>query len=225
MAEALGPFDTVQIADGNFLFYALMREKERLAGVRYGSHFGSINKNVLYDFELDIPSLPEQEAIAGVLSKLQGAVEAQDKIIATLKELKAATLAKLFREGLRGEPLKETEIGEIPESWEMLRLDDVCRTRWKWRYPDREAPSTGETEPFHAITAQRFRCPHIKPADEFVTEQAFKKCHLPLVSSGSIVVAITGQGKTLGHAAMVELETCIESASGLSDRQGWGDVE
>jgi type I restriction enzyme S subunit len=53
-------------------------------------------------------------------------VEVQDKIIATLKELKAATLAKLFREGLRGEPLKETEIGEIPESWEVVRLSQVA---------------------------------------------------------------------------------------------------
>ncbi len=60
-----------------------------------------------------------------MLSKLQAAVEVQDRIVATLKELKAATMAKLFREGLRGEPLKQTEIGEIPESWEVVRLGSL----------------------------------------------------------------------------------------------------
>lgn len=56
----------------------------------------------------------EQRAIAAVVSKIQAAVEMQEKIVATLKELKAATMAGLFREGLRGEPLKQIEIGEIP---------------------------------------------------------------------------------------------------------------
>jgi type I restriction enzyme S subunit len=73
-----------------------------------------------------VPPLPEQRAIAAVLSKIQAAVEVQDKIVATLKELKAATMAKLFREGLRGEPLKQTEIGEIPESWGVVQLAELC---------------------------------------------------------------------------------------------------
>jgi type I restriction enzyme S subunit len=98
---------------------------------RYEGHGNSttipnLSRSRLLEFEFAKPPLPEQRAIARVLSKLQEAVEVQDKIIATLKELKAATLAKLFREGLRGEPLKETEIGEIPESWEVVRLSQVA---------------------------------------------------------------------------------------------------
>lgn len=69
-------------------------------------------------YEVAVPPLPEQRAIAAVLTKLQQAVELQEKTVATLKELKTATMAKLFREGLHGERLKKTEIGEIPESWE-----------------------------------------------------------------------------------------------------------
>ncbi|MGA9752120.1 MAG: restriction endonuclease subunit S [Acidobacteriota bacterium] len=87
----------------------------------YNRHFKYLREQII----LAPQDMSEQETIAGVLSKLQRAVEAQDKIIATLKDLKAATLAKLFREGLRGEPLKETEIGEIPESWEVVPLRQV----------------------------------------------------------------------------------------------------
>ena len=32
----------------------------------------------------------------------------------------------LFSHGTKGEPRKQTEIGEIPESWEVVRFEDVC---------------------------------------------------------------------------------------------------
>lgn len=75
---------------------------------------------------IPIPPPPDQRTIAAVLSKIQAAVEVQDRIVTTLKELKAATMAKLFHEGLRGERLKQTEIGEIPESWKVVRLDSLA---------------------------------------------------------------------------------------------------
>jgi type I restriction enzyme S subunit len=34
-------------------------------------------------------------------------------------------MAKLFREGLRGEPLKQTEVGEIPESWDVVPFEEL----------------------------------------------------------------------------------------------------
>src|SRR6266511_2993215 len=74
------------------------------------------------------PPIEEQSAIADVLSKLQATVDRQDRIVGTLKELKAATMAKLFREGLRGEPLKQTEIGEIPQSWEVVPLGQLTES-------------------------------------------------------------------------------------------------
>jgi type I restriction enzyme S subunit len=81
-------------------------------------------------FVFDVPPLPEQRAIARVLSKLQEAVEVQDRIIATLKELKAATLAKLFREGLRGQvETTETAYGEIPAHWSVSRLDQCAEVQ------------------------------------------------------------------------------------------------
>ena len=37
-----------------------------------------------------------------------------------------ALMHKLFTEGLRNEPQKQTEIGPVPESWEVVRCEDVC---------------------------------------------------------------------------------------------------
>ena len=46
-------------------------------------------------------------------------------------------------------------------------------------------------------------------ADQFVTPQAVKECHLPKVAPNSLLIAITGQGKTLGNTAVTRIETCI----------------
>ena len=76
----------------------------------------------LKEFHLSLPSLPEQRKIAHILSTVQRAIEAQERIIRTTNELKKALMHKLFTEGLRNEPQKQTEIGPIPESWEVKPL-------------------------------------------------------------------------------------------------------
>lgn len=88
----------------------------------------TLNRNLVHEAIVCIPPLSEQCSIATVLSKIQAAVDMQNKIVATLKELKAATMAKLFHAGLHGESLKQTEIGEIPESWEMVPCETLCET-------------------------------------------------------------------------------------------------
>ncbi len=74
-----------------------------------------------------LPPLDEQTKIAAILSKIQQAIEVQERIIERVKELKRALMAKLFTEGLHGEEQKQTEIGLIPESWEVIRLGSLFK--------------------------------------------------------------------------------------------------
>ncbi|RMG01191.1 MAG: hypothetical protein D6726_09990, partial [Nitrospirae bacterium] len=68
----------------------------------------------------------EQRKIAAVLSLVQRAIEQQERLIQVTTELKKALMKKLFTEGLRGEPQKMTEIGPLPESWEVVELGEVA---------------------------------------------------------------------------------------------------
>ncbi len=120
---------------GDFLFEYLGFSKERIESYGAGSIFKSINKKVLENFYIIIPSLPEQQKIDFVLSKIQQAIEEQDKIIKITKELKKSLMNKLFSKGLHGEEQKETEIGLIPKSWEVVTVGDTC-----------EKPQYGYTE-------------------------------------------------------------------------------
>jgi type I restriction enzyme S subunit len=72
------------------------------------------------------PEIPEQRKIAAVLSLVQWAIEQQERLIALTTELKKAFMHKLFIEGLRGELQKMTEIGPVPESWEVVPLGNLA---------------------------------------------------------------------------------------------------
>lgn len=81
-------------------------------------------RNALENLLIPLPPLPEQRKIVRVLDKIQQAIEIQDRIIEQAKRLKKSLMQKLFTEGLYGEEQKETEIGLIPKSWEVVRLGD-----------------------------------------------------------------------------------------------------
>ncbi|WP_407930752.1 restriction endonuclease subunit S, partial [Ignavibacterium album] len=82
--------------------------------------------SLLSQLVIPLPPIPEQKKIAYVLSKIQQAIETQEKIIKTTQELKKALMQKLFTEGLNGEPQKQTEIGLIPESWEVVPFNSIA---------------------------------------------------------------------------------------------------
>lgn len=113
--------------DGDYLFYWL--KQERFAQTSGGSTLPYLNLNHIAERSIPVPPPQEQKKIAYVLSTVQRAIEAQERIIQTTTELKKALMHKLFTEGLRNEPQKQTEIGAIPESWTVSSIESICQIK------------------------------------------------------------------------------------------------
>lgn len=196
--------------DGDFLFFNLRYIEKFIASLGSGSTFHAINKSQLASVEVNPHKfgLPDQRKIAGVLGVVQRAMEQQGRLIALTTELKKTLLHKLFTEGLRGEPQKQTDIGPVPETWEMVELGSLAKIgNGSTPKRDNEGYWQGGTIPW--LNSAKIHERFITEADQFVTDLAVKECHLPRVKPGSLLVAITGQGKTLGNTALVSFETCI----------------
>ncbi|GIW56740.1 MAG: type I restriction-modification enzyme, S subunit [Nitrospiraceae bacterium] len=108
-------------------YYLLHHEVRHLIAAAMEGATGRqrLPKDLLAQWPVPIPPIDEQRAIARLLETIQTAAQVEAAICDKLAALKSATMAKLFREGLRGEPLKQTEIGEIPESWEVKPVSAV----------------------------------------------------------------------------------------------------
>ncbi len=118
-----------EAADSEFVLYWLWYAFE-IGSVYFGrgnvTTIPNLSQSKLCELPLPIPPLNEQRNIAAVLGLVQRAIEQQERLITLTTELKKALLHKLFTEGLRGEPQKQTEIGPVPESWRVAPLDDFC---------------------------------------------------------------------------------------------------
>jgi len=87
----------------------------------------SISLERLREVTIPLPPLPEQRAIAKALRAVQEAKDARKKEIALERERKAALMEFLFTHGTKGEPRKQTDIGEIPQSWNVVKLGKMCK--------------------------------------------------------------------------------------------------
>lgn len=94
---------------------------------QYSNKMGQplITQGIINEIKFPVPPLPEQRKIAYVLNTVQKAIEQQDKLIRHTTELKKALMQKLFTEGTKGEKQKQTEIGLVPESWEVTTIGEM----------------------------------------------------------------------------------------------------
>ena len=81
-----------------------------------------------YEIVVPIPELREQQAIAALLRIVQEVSRLQLEHVQSLQALKRTAMQTLFTRGLRGEAQKETEVGPVPEGWEVAAIDDVAVT-------------------------------------------------------------------------------------------------
>jgi type I restriction enzyme S subunit len=98
-------------------------------GRKRGTTIKGISRFDLQEVELNLPPLPEQHAIANVLGALQAALTARRREQQLEQEYKATLLEQLFTRGTRGEATQETEIGELPVSWEATTLGNLLNIK------------------------------------------------------------------------------------------------
>lgn len=111
-----------EFVEKDFIFFAIAKPLRKIEDVTHYTTVKHLAAKQVRDIILPAPPYSEQLTIATVLSKIQEAIAAQKEIIDRTRELKKALMVKLFTEGVKGEATKETDIGVVPESWEILPL-------------------------------------------------------------------------------------------------------
>ncbi len=140
-----------------FLYYALTFSKNYgMSKITDKTIFKYFTLAKAKGLPFSLPPLSEQQRISFVLSKIQQAIEQQNKIIQTAKELKKSLINKLFTEGLHGEEQKETEIGLIPKSWEVKVVDNIVE-KTKQIDPKRKSNLTFKYIDVSGISNESFR--------------------------------------------------------------------
>lgn len=108
-----------------YLYFALIHAKPELESRATGSTFASVNKSTLSDLVIPFPERTEQAKIAAFLRLLTEKLVQETSLLALAQELKRAAMRAVFSRGGYGENQKETEIGPVPESWDVIEFGSV----------------------------------------------------------------------------------------------------
>ncbi len=114
--------------DKLFLFYILKFPKFRNKII--SSMIGTTgrqraSKECVEKLRIPLPPLPEQRRIAEVLGTVDSAIQKVGGAVAGTERLKKGLMQRLLTKGIGHERFKETEVGRVPEEWEVVRLGDA----------------------------------------------------------------------------------------------------
>ena len=126
--------------DSMFSYYLLKHNSENIANLGSGTTFMEVSGKVMSDYIVNIPDLFTQQEIAGILSSLDTKIETNNKLNEKLEEMAQAIFKSWFVdfEPFKDKPFHETELGMIPEGWEVKRLCDIVDNIGGYSYKGNE---------------------------------------------------------------------------------------
>ena len=120
--------------DKEYLYYLLGSDEifKQYVQMAAGSSVQNLNKEKVSDLQLKVPPLPEQQRISKALSDVDALIFTTEKLLQKKKNIKQGTMQELLT-GKKRLPgfakstnYKQSELGPIPEDWEVKSLGEIC---------------------------------------------------------------------------------------------------
>ena len=115
----------------SFVAYQLLPELQKKASEAQGTSIKGITTEEVRALQIPLPPLPEQQRIAKALSDVDALISTTEKLLQKKKNIKQGAMQELLT-GKKRLPgfakstrTKMTELGEIPEDWEVKSLGDI----------------------------------------------------------------------------------------------------
>lgn len=181
------------LVDRDYLFFAVSSDKfiSSLAEHETGASYPAVRETDVLSQEIPLPPLPTQKMIASVLKMLRAALLLQTNLLELGAKLKAVALRLLFTCGLRGEPLKETEIGAVPESWETPTILELCEIL-SGGTPRKSIPGYWNGD-IPWVSGKDLKSPSLEDAIDHVTREGIE-AGSRIAPSGAVLLLVRGMG-------------------------------
>jgi len=196
-----------------YLYYVFSIRYEEINAtmVKGSTNQTELQKNYLLSYEMDMPSLSEQQRIVAYLDEKTAEIDRQvallEKELDACLRLKCAVINRSVTQGLNPNvPLKDSGIdwiGMIPEHWKVKRIKDAFELRNGYT-PSKNNPAFWEsgTIPWYRMDDIRESGRKLKEAKQYITPEAVKGNGL--FEAGSFILATTA---TIGEHAMLIVDS------------------
>lgn len=186
------------------------KQSEKIQSEQSGSGMGFIPKATMQKLLLPLPKLEEQTSIANALSAVDTLISELEKLIAKKQAIKTATMQQLLtgrtrlpqfalREDGTKKGYKQSELGEVPEDWEVKKLGDIGQTIIGLTYSPRDVAAFGTLV---------LRSSNVQNNKLAYADNVYVNMELPervIVKEGDILVCVrNGSRQLIGKCALID---------------------
>ncbi|MEQ8186834.1 MAG: restriction endonuclease subunit S [Candidatus Eremiobacterota bacterium] len=127
-----------------YIYHYLKANRNKILSIVQGSGQPNLSKEIINNVYIPLPLPLEQQKIARILSCWDKAIEKTEKLINARTKLKKGLMQKLltgkkrFKEFIKSQSYKKTEIGKLPEDWQILKASDIFKNYSDKNHPEEE---------------------------------------------------------------------------------------
>ena len=203
--------------DRNYLYYLLSQEKffDYVMSGAKGCKMPRGDKSQIMQWVVNLPSLEEQQHIASILSTLDKKIELNRRINDNLEQQAQALFKSWF---VDFEPFKDgkfvdSELGKIPEGWEILCADEIYNINIGRTPPRKESIWFSETEDANikwiSISDLANCGTFVGSSSEYLTPQTINKFNIIIVPSDTVLLSFK---LTIGRVAIAKCSLTTNEA-------------
>lgn len=200
-----------------YLYYFLKANYSNIRGLK-GEDRDGLNLQLVSNIIIPLLDIKEQQKIADFLDKKTAQLDKVKSLleeqIQKLKDYRASLIYETVTKGLdKTVPMKDSGIdwvGQVPEGWGVGKVKYFSQIS-AGATPDRNN-SLFWNGNINWMSSGEVNQGIVKYTSETITDLALKRTSTKLLPNGTVMLALNGQGKTKGTAAVL----AIESASNQS---------
>lgn len=165
--------------------------------------------------QIQVPLAPLNEQISiadkldSILAKVDRAQARLEKIPSILKRFRQSVLAAATSGELTREWREQNEFGV--DTWQFSTLGDLSEVK-TGSTPLKSNKAFYENGDIPWLTSSVTGKAVVTEAQNFVTQRAVDECRLKVFSSGTLLIAMYGEGKTRGQVTEIKIDATINQA-------------
>lgn len=206
-----------------YLVYMMLGDEiqGRVQSLSNGATVHHLNMKDIRGLELPkLPSANEQRRIASILSAYDDLIENNTRRIAILEEMARRIYEEWFVRfrfpGHENVRMVESELGPLPEGWQVKTLGDVCARMNSGNTPSRTNESFWANGTVDWYKTKELWDGYLFDSEERVTEAAIDARKTRVFEAGTILMAIYGS-PTVGRLGITTRRSaCNQAALGLT---------
>ena len=203
--------------DPKFVYYCM--QGLDFARFNAGAGVPTLNRNHLDSLEVNVPPLPIQRRIAGILSAYDELIENSQRRIKILESMARALYREWFvhfrfpgHENVKRVP---SALGEIPKGWKVKKLAELCTRIESGGTPKRSNPAFWQAGEIDWYKTGELWDSFLFDSEERITSRGQSESTARLFEPGTILMAIYGS-PTVGRLGLLTRQaSCNQAALGL----------